>query len=263
MAWQNRIVGTGDEAPDQLVGNPRNFRIHSHLQEGTIKGVLSEVGWVDTITVNKRTGFVVDGHMRVLAAMDAGEATVPVTYVDLSDAEEALILATFDPISAMAGQDAVKLEELLDQAHSEDLYVRELLNSLEKDAEEALPDPDGSEKTDGPPEMALQPFEQYDYVVLLFRNSQDWDQACERLGLESVAFKFATTKSDKPRKKIGLGRVVDGAKALELLGAPAAQTAAPPAPEPPALPKVSRPTRPSPVRAGIDTPGSPSPKRRR
>ena len=26
--WRNRIVGTGEEAPDQLLANPANWRIH-------------------------------------------------------------------------------------------------------------------------------------------------------------------------------------------------------------------------------------------
>ena len=41
-------------------------------------------------------GFVVDGHARVALAISAGER-VPVVYVDLSEKEEALILATLDP----------------------------------------------------------------------------------------------------------------------------------------------------------------------
>ena len=67
-------------------------------------GVLAEVGWVQDIIVNKRTGFVVDGHARVALAISAGER-VPVVYVDLSENEEALILATLDPLSAMAVTD--------------------------------------------------------------------------------------------------------------------------------------------------------------
>jgi hypothetical protein len=26
--WRNRIIGHGEEAPDQLLANPRNWRIH-------------------------------------------------------------------------------------------------------------------------------------------------------------------------------------------------------------------------------------------
>ena len=56
--------------------------------------------------MNQRSGFVVDGHARVALALSRGEATVPVLYVDLEPEEEALVLATLDPISAMAGRPA-------------------------------------------------------------------------------------------------------------------------------------------------------------
>ena len=38
-------------------------------------------------------------------AISRGEPTVPVLYVDLAPEEEALVLATLDPIGAMAGRD--------------------------------------------------------------------------------------------------------------------------------------------------------------
>jgi hypothetical protein len=32
-AWRNRITGTGEEAPDQLLANPTNWRIHPRGQQ--------------------------------------------------------------------------------------------------------------------------------------------------------------------------------------------------------------------------------------
>jgi hypothetical protein len=63
--------------------------------------------------VNRRTGFIVDGHARIEEAIGRGEPSVPVLYVDLAPEEEALVLASFDPIGAMAGQAADRLAELL------------------------------------------------------------------------------------------------------------------------------------------------------
>lgn len=113
QAWRNRIVGHGEEAPDQLLANPRNWRIHSKEQERALAGVLSEVGVVDSVLVNRRTGFVVDGHLRVAMAISQRQPAVPVTYVDLSEEEEALVLATFDPIAAMAEAERDQLAALL------------------------------------------------------------------------------------------------------------------------------------------------------
>src|SRR5579871_1619166 len=110
--WRNRIVGHSEQDPEQLIANPRNWRIHPKAQQDALNGVLSTVGWVQDVIVNQRTGFVVDGHARVAMAITAGER-VPVVYVDLSEEEEGLILATFDPISAMAAKDSEIFDDLV------------------------------------------------------------------------------------------------------------------------------------------------------
>jgi len=110
--WRNRIVGYGEEDADQLLANPANWRIHPRYQQDAIKGVLNGVGWVQNIIVNRTTGHVVDGHMRAAVAISKG-AKVPVTYVELTEDEEKLILATLDPIGAMAAADNDKLTELI------------------------------------------------------------------------------------------------------------------------------------------------------
>ena len=112
--WRNRIVGTGEEAPDQLLANPKNWRIHPAAQQGALASVLDDVGWVGQVLVNRRTGHLVDGHLRVELALSRQEPSVPVTYVDLSESEEALVLASLDPLAGMAVADAGKLRELLE-----------------------------------------------------------------------------------------------------------------------------------------------------
>jgi len=129
-AWRNRITGSGEEAPDQLLANPANWRIHPKAQQDALTGALDAVGWVQQILVNRRSGFVVDGHARVALAISRGEATVPVLYVDLEPEEEALILATLDPISAMAGRDDEKLRALLADITVDDAGLRALLAGL-------------------------------------------------------------------------------------------------------------------------------------
>jgi hypothetical protein len=131
--WQNRIIGEGLEDADRLLANPANWRIHPKHQQDALAGVLDSVGWVQRVIVNKRTGFVVDGHMRVALAITHGEQ-VPVSYVDLSEADEQLILATLDPISAMAGADASKLDELLAQVNTDNAAIQEMLAGLAEGA---------------------------------------------------------------------------------------------------------------------------------
>jgi ParB-like chromosome segregation protein Spo0J len=100
--WRSRIVEYGTEDPDQLLANPRNWRIHPKHQQHALSTALDQVGWAAPVIVNRRTGHVIDGHLRVGLALSRGETEVPVAYVDLTVAEEQVVLATFDPIASMA-----------------------------------------------------------------------------------------------------------------------------------------------------------------
>ena len=130
MAYESRIVGHGEVAPAELVANPRNWRTHPKAQQDALAGVLDEVGWVQDVIVNKRSGYLVDGHARVALAAKRGEASVPVVYVDLSDEEEQKMLATLDPLAAMAGADTAALADLLTAVTSEDAALAEMLADL-------------------------------------------------------------------------------------------------------------------------------------
>lgn len=133
-AWRNRIVGEGEEVPDQLLANPWQWKVHPKAQQDAIDGVLSEVGWVQRVIVNRQTQHLVDGHARVALAIRRGEKSVPVIYVDLTEAEEKLVLASIDPLSAMAAADAGKLDELLREVSTGDAAVQAILADLARDA---------------------------------------------------------------------------------------------------------------------------------
>jgi hypothetical protein len=158
--WRNRIAGSGEEAPDQLLANPANWRIHPKAQQDALAGALDAVGWVQQVLVNRRTGFVVDGHARVALALSRGEPTVPVLYVDLAPDEEALVFATLDPIGAMAGRDDEKLKALLADVTVDDAGLLALLGDLGGHEPKAgLTDPD--EVPEPPDEPYVKPGELY------------------------------------------------------------------------------------------------------
>ncbi len=137
--FRNRIIGHGEESPDQLLANPLNSRIHPLAQQEVLSSVLDTVGWVTEVIVNRRSGFVVDGHLRVGLALSAQESSIPVTYVDLAPDEEALIIALLDPISALAVLDGAQFATVLDAVKIEDEDITELLTSLAKSAGVSLP----------------------------------------------------------------------------------------------------------------------------
>ena len=132
-AWRSRIIGHAEVPPAELVANPRNWRTHPAEQQRALTGALSEVGWVAEVVVNQTTGHVVDGHLRIELALERKEPTVPVTYVELSEAEERIVLATLDPLVAMADAEASKLAELLAGLEPADEALRALLDDLARE----------------------------------------------------------------------------------------------------------------------------------
>lgn len=124
--FKNRIVGAGEENPEQLLANPDNWRVHPSEQQDLLAGVLTEVGWIDDVVVNRTTERIIDGHLRVMLAMRAGEKKIPVKYVELTEAEERVILATFDKITEMAVTDPIMLSNLMSDIDLDKLKVPEL-----------------------------------------------------------------------------------------------------------------------------------------
>ena len=133
-SWNNKIVGHADVPPDQLLAHPENWRIHPRYQQEALRGVINDIGFIKSVTVNKNTGRVVDGHLRVTLALRDGIPTIPVEYVELTESEEAEALLTIDPIAALAGSDKENLETLLAQVQTNDESVMELLDKTAKDA---------------------------------------------------------------------------------------------------------------------------------
>jgi hypothetical protein len=131
IPYRNRIVGQGVKPASEFLANEKNWRGHPKFQQDGLDGVLSSVGWVQTVIENANTGTLIDGHARIVLALRKGDDTpVPYVQVDLTPEEEAVILATFDPISAMAFTDRAKLDELLHQVNSDDERVQQMLASI-------------------------------------------------------------------------------------------------------------------------------------
>jgi hypothetical protein len=128
--FQSRIVGEGFEAPDQLLANPLNWRRHPKNQQDALEAMLRTVGWVQRVIVNKTTGHIVDGHLRVEVALRRDEPAVPVLYVQLSEEEEKVVLAAIDPIGGLAETDQTMLDDLLEGVETGDADLDAFLASL-------------------------------------------------------------------------------------------------------------------------------------
>jgi hypothetical protein len=128
--WKNRIIGQGEKPASQFLANDKNWRLHPQAQREALHGALNEVGWVAPVIENRRTGMLVDGHERVWQALQNGDAEVPFVEVDLSPEEEAYVLATLDPIGAMAQASNEQLGALLAEVQSSEAGVQAMLSQL-------------------------------------------------------------------------------------------------------------------------------------
>jgi len=210
----------------ELLDNQGNWRTHPSIQREAVKGILEQVGIVDVLMAyySEREGgklTLMDGHLR--KELDPDQEW-PVVITDLTDEEADLILTTHDPLAAMAGVDAEKLRALLDQQISavDSLPVQEVFRQLENAVAEVEAEAEKQREKEEQaaaaqvPEMDLLPFEHYDYLVLMFRNSLDFEAAIECFGLGKVRYKAESLKG-KSAPKIGAARVLDGAEVLKRL----------------------------------------------
>jgi hypothetical protein len=198
-----------------LTENPLNWRRHSPEQLQSIRDLLSDpdVGWAGACLYNERTKRLIDGHARKTVADP--KTPVPVLVGDWSEEAEKKILATLDPVASMAQGDADAYAALVESVQAESLWVRDLIHNTQAGliaaGEEGDEEP-AQEPSTVLAQMQCQPFEHHDYIMLIFSNEQDFQQACERLGIQKVQITYPGGKT-----KIGLGRCIDGMNAINVL----------------------------------------------
>mgnify|MGYP006876735290 CR=1 FL=1 len=61
-AFKNRIVGHGIKPASQFMANPLNWRQHPPEQRSLLNSVLKEIGWVQDVVENVRTGNQINGR---------------------------------------------------------------------------------------------------------------------------------------------------------------------------------------------------------
>ena len=117
MQIRDRIKELRRVPASELIPNPKNWRRHPVAQQDALRGVLAEVGYADALIARETPEglMLVDGHLRAETTPDS---SVPVLVLDIDEDEADLMLATLDPLAAMAGRDEERLSELLATATS-------------------------------------------------------------------------------------------------------------------------------------------------
>lgn len=178
--FANRILGYGTKPADQFQANPHNYRKHPQRQRDAVQASLRELGWIGVVVENVTTGQLIDGHERVWQAL-ANNEDVPYIQVELSEEQEKLALAVFDPITYMAETDAQILDALLRDVNSGEVALQELLESMAVDAGLVPPD-NPTDHWQGMPEFEQEDKTSYQSVHVHFKSAEDRDTFAKLVG---------------------------------------------------------------------------------
>ena len=98
---------------DLLVPHPFNPNTHSERQVELLAKILKHSGWRNPITVSNRSGYIVAGHGRLLAALKNGWTKVPVDRQDFkTEADEYAHLVADNKIQELSSLDAQKIDDI-------------------------------------------------------------------------------------------------------------------------------------------------------
>lgn len=120
----------GDLAP-----NPLNWRRHPEAQANALRGMLAEIGFAGAALAREMADGslqLIDGHLRTETV--GPDVEIPVLVLDVNAEEASKILATFDPLGAMAETDAEMLKQLLDEVEFESPDVSAMLDGVSEAA---------------------------------------------------------------------------------------------------------------------------------
>ena len=101
-------------ATDSLIENPRNPNRHPEDQIIALAKIIRHQGWRNPIVVSRRSGFVVKGHGRLLAARMLGLDSVPVDYQKYeNEAAEWADMVADNKIAELSNMDEEELNAII------------------------------------------------------------------------------------------------------------------------------------------------------
>ena len=194
-------------ALEQLQPDPNNPRNNAGAVE-MIAASIRDFGFLVPLVVNKDRK-IVAGHARFLAAKMLRLDKVPCVLAENLTPEQELGFAIAENrTSDFSFFDLEKLaamaDELPDQFIAE-FDLESLLGDLNGVVEELAPEPE-LEKRDG---LDLAPFEKYQYVTIICRDTYDYANLLERLGLEDVQRRYV---DGYLKRGMSIGRVMEYAE---------------------------------------------------
>ena len=212
MTVRNRIKDLRHVRAGDLHADPRNWRRHPREQQRALQTVLDEIGYADAVIARETSGglVLIDGHLR--ADLDADQI-VPVLVTDLDETEAGQMLATLDPLAAMAVSDEAALESLL--ADLEASASADLAALLEDVNADNLPLPDRMAEWDEMPEFDNEGNPSYRRVMVHFRDEAAVTDFVDKLGIELSDQARYLHYPAKPRRKVAHLRYQQGGEPID------------------------------------------------
>ena len=129
MQIRNRIKELRQVKASELLPNIKNWRRHPKWQHDGMKAVLENIGYAGALIAYENEGklILIDGHLR--QEMTPNEV-VPVLILDVNEQEADILLATYDPLTAMATEEGAVLHELLGGIESQNDELSTLLQDI-------------------------------------------------------------------------------------------------------------------------------------
>lgn len=150
---RDRIVSFDRIPGRSLAPNPRNWREHPGPQKDALRAVMEEVGIAGVLLAyhserNQGKLTLIDGHLR---QEDYHNVDWPVVTLDVTDEEADLLLASHDPLAALAESNQNKLDALIDDVREMDVprALDEMFANLRGKPEKS-PSEDDDERQDQP-----------------------------------------------------------------------------------------------------------------
>lgn len=134
---------------EKIIPNPKNPNHHSEEQVKLLSKIIKAQGWRAPIVISNRSGFIVKGHGRLMAAQYGEFEYAPVEYQDYaSEAEEYADLVADNRLAELSEINESELSDILKTLTDTDIdmdltgFVDEELDKLLEFVEEEEEDPE-------------------------------------------------------------------------------------------------------------------------
>ena len=203
--------------PEDLIPYAKNSRKHSESQVNQLAASIKEFGFKGAILIEPNDT-IIAGHGRVLAAMKAGLTRIPcIIESDLSERQLRAYRIVDNSIALNSEWDVdllkIEVEEIIEDGDTDlDLlgFEDDFLEDLLKDDPDSGGGITGDLPHDDPDVEYSNELELNDnYVVLVFKDREKFEQACNRFKIKREK-RNESASGNQMYLKYGLGRVVYG-----------------------------------------------------